>query len=407
MRVLIYEHVSGGGFAGLPVPSGVLSEGFGMLRGLVADFKAAGHYVAVMLDSRIAEFDPPLGADWVVPVFAVGEVQELIRRCAASADAVYVVAPESDGVLQLLLEVVEQTGVASLNCEAYVVGKVADKAVLYELLSRLGIAVPKTVVFGVDASVAEVARAVEGELRFPVIFKPSNDVSCGGLSLVRDKQQIAEAVAKIRRDSSSRRFLVQEFIRGATASVSLISTGNEALALSLNRQDVVLSGPEGGSSYLGGLVPFDHPLRRRAFEAVEKIVESFPGLRGYVGVDVVLTEKEAVVVEVNPRLTTSYVGLRQVVDFNLAAGFLNAVLKRSLPKSVRTFGYAYFSKVETCVSSADVLGKIYGMGEVVSPPFPIGEDNVAFGLVSTRGNTVNLAMVRFNGAKRRLLSIMG
>ena len=33
-----------------------------------------------------------------------------------------------------------------------------------------------------------------------------------------------------------------------------------------------------------------------------------PGLRGYVGVDLVLTDSEAVVIEVNPRLTTAYLG---------------------------------------------------------------------------------------------------
>ena len=37
---------------------------------------------------------------------------------------------------------------------------------------------------------------------------------------------------------------------------------------------------------------------------------ALPGLRGYIGVDVILTESEAVVIEVNPRLTTSYLGVR-------------------------------------------------------------------------------------------------
>ena len=40
------------------------------------------------------------------------------------------------------------------------------------------------------------------------------------------------------------------------------------------------------------------------------MVESFSGLRGYVGVDVVLGQDKLYVVDVNPRLTTSYVGLR-------------------------------------------------------------------------------------------------
>jgi predicted ATP-grasp superfamily ATP-dependent carboligase len=51
-----------------------------------------------------------------------------------------------------------------------------------------------------------------------------------------------------------------------------------------------------------------------------------PGLRGFVGVDVVVGDDPDgggdAVIEINPRLTTSYAGLRQVARFNLAAALL-------------------------------------------------------------------------------------
>jgi predicted ATP-grasp superfamily ATP-dependent carboligase len=52
LKLLVYEHVSGGGFADEPIPAGVLSEGFGMLRTLISDFKAAGHNVTTTLENR-------------------------------------------------------------------------------------------------------------------------------------------------------------------------------------------------------------------------------------------------------------------------------------------------------------------------------------------------------------------
>ncbi|NIV10374.1 MAG: ATP-grasp domain-containing protein, partial [Aliifodinibius sp.] len=61
-----------------------------------------------------------------------------------------------------------------------------------------------------------------------------------------------------------------------------------------------------------------HPLLEEALETAQRTVELLRGLRGYVGVDMVLTNDEPVVVEVNPRLTTSYIGLRKVINFNLA-----------------------------------------------------------------------------------------
>jgi predicted ATP-grasp superfamily ATP-dependent carboligase len=406
LRLLIYEHVSGGGFADAPIPSSVLSEGFGMLRTLISDFKAAGHYVTTTLDSRLARLNPPLGADCIVPVFSSREAQAAIRKVSESADAAYVIAPETEGVLQSLVESMEQTGVASLNCPASTIGKVVDKAVLHEALKKLEVSTPETITFSVADDIAEIKRAILGRLNFPLIFKPSNDVSCCGLSVVRNESQVAGAVGKIKRESSSKRFLAQELIEGAAVSVSLVSTGSEALSINLNRQDLTIGAPDAISSYNGGLVPFDHPLKRRAFAVAEKIVKSFRVLRGYVGVDLVLTEEEAVAIEVNPRLTTSYIGLRRVVNFNPAEAIVNAVLKRRLPANIQSCGYAFFSKVEMPLPTIDALQKTYETNEIVSPPFPVSSSGTACALVSSHGATLKAATARFREAKKRVLSTM-
>ena len=49
-----------------------------------------------------------------------------------------------------------------------------------------------------------------------------------------------------------------------------------------------------------------------------------PGLRGFVGVDLILDEQApgVSVVEINPRLTTSYVGLRAALGQNVMAALL-------------------------------------------------------------------------------------
>jgi len=406
LRLLIYEHVSGGGFADELIPSGVLSEGFAMLRTLISDFKAAGHYVTTTLDSRLAKLNPPIGADCIVPVFSSREIQAAIRKVSASADAAYVIAPETEGVLQSLVESVEQTGATSLNCPASIIGKVVDKTVLQASLKKLGVPTPETITFSVADGLEEIKRAIHGRLRFPLMFKPSNDVSCCGLSVVRNESQVAGAAGKIKRESSSKRFLVQEFIKGAAASVSLVSTGSDALSISLNRQDVTIGAPDAISSYNGGLVPFDHPLQPRAFAVAEKIVKSFRDLRGYVGVDLVLTEEEAVAIEVNPRLTTSYIGLRRVVNFNPAQAIVKAVLKREFPTNSQICGYAFFSKVETPPPTIDALQKTYEIDDVVSPPFPVSSSGTACALVSSHGATLKAATARLREAKKRVLSTM-
>ena len=51
----------------------------------------------------------------------------------------------------------------------------------------------------------------------------------------------------------------------------------------------------------------------------QSVCRAIPGLWGYVGVDLIMTEEGPVVLEVNPRLTTSYVGLSQSIGINLAS----------------------------------------------------------------------------------------
>ncbi len=405
MRVIVYEHVSSGGLAGELLPVGILSEGFAMLRAVSSDFQAAGHSVTVLLDSRLAAFNPPLNADHVVLVSSSGEAGTALDKASEDADAALVIAPESNQVLQSIVERVENSGVTSLNCLASGIKKVANKANLYAHVKNLGLPVPETFLFTDVDGAEKVTAAIQRNLRFPVVFKPLSGTSCAGLSLVRNPSQIATAVNKTKKSSTSSQFIVQQFIEGAAASVSLISTGREALPISLNKQNVTLGAPEADSSYNGGEVPLDNILKARAFAAAKQVVEAFGGLRGYVGVDVVLTEDSVFVVDVNPRLTTSYVGLQNVALFNPAEVTLNAVLKGELPKKASLSGYSCFSKVTVPKPALSALPEIYQLRDVISPPFPFAETGAACSLVEAHGAKLQDAQLNLHEAKERLQRI--
>jgi predicted ATP-grasp superfamily ATP-dependent carboligase len=50
----------------------------------------------------------------------------------------------------------------------------------------------------------------------------------------------------------------------------------------------------------------------------DDIARALPGLWGYCGVDFVETSAGPIVIEVNPRLTTSYTGLHRAIGINSA-----------------------------------------------------------------------------------------
>ena len=179
------------------------------------------------------------------------------------------------------------------------------------------------------------------ELGYPIVVKPARGAGCEGVSLARDARELRHAVAMARQTDGRGRLILQRYVRGVAASVSLLADGRRAVALTTNAQSMrsiagtSLRSLAGSSSrpfaYRGGTTPLDHPLAKRAGEEAVRACEAITGLCGYVGVDLVLTKSEAVVIEVNPRLTTAYLGVRSALAENVAAMAIAACAGR-LPR---------------------------------------------------------------------------
>ena len=273
-------------------------------------------------------------------------------------------------------------------------------------MKKNGLPTPKTEVFNVDEGLAEVIQNIKSNFSYPLVLKPIDGVSCGGLSIVKEGAEVEKAVDKIKAISANKHFIVQELINGEAASVSLLSTGHKAVAISLNRQNVEVAAPDAISSYNGGTVPFDNPIKQEAFNVGEKVLESFSGLGGYVGVDLVLVNDKVFVLDVNPRLTTSYVGLSRVATFNVAEALVNAVLKAKLPTKPKINGFVYFSKVETPKPTVSTFEKAAKIREVISPPFPMNNNDKACSLIAGQGESLDNAWLRFEEAQKCLLNII-
>ncbi len=403
MNLLIFEYVSGGGYANQKLSASILSEGYGMLRSLIFDCKAAGHNVTTLLDSRLKAFNPPNEADQTVSISSPQDFSAKLKELSAMADAVYVIAPESGQVLENLVENIETSGGTSLNCEADAIKRVSNKMTAYERIKKRGLQVPETILVDIHEKTENIKRLTK-ELGYPLVFKPLDGVSCSGLSLVKDDKNIAGAVKKVARESMSKQFISQKAISGKAASACVISTGHKAVAVTLNRQLVILASPDEESEYYGGALPFNHSLENQALETAEMAVEVIGGLKGYVGVDMILTEEEAMVLEVNPRLTTSYVGLRRVTNFNPAEAIVDVVIGRKLPKNMQNRGYSFFSKVEVPPRN-QIITETYKIEDVISPPFPIRGNKLAFALIATVSTSPKGAELAFYRTKKRLLNL--
>ena len=67
---------------------------------------------------------------------------------------------------------------------------------------------------------------------------------------------------------------------------------------------------------------------------VVSVAQAFPELWGYVGIDLIETPEKVFVLEINPRLTTSFAGIFDALGINVAENVLQLVKGKPTIKSM-------------------------------------------------------------------------
>ena len=125
--------------------------------------------------------------------------------------------------------------------------------------------------------------------------------------------------------------LIQPYVEGMPASVVFFAGPQQAIALPPACQNL---SADGRFRYGGGRLPLGADLANRAVRLARQAIDAVSGLQGYVGVDLVLgSEADGSrdwLIEINPRPTTSYVGLRALARLNLARALVSVAEELTL-----------------------------------------------------------------------------
>ena len=303
MRIFVGEYVCGGGLADQAIddiPKCLRMEGKAMLRAIVSDLSQVAETV-VPLDPRVqvdldaaktAIMDPnqPLWAQWV--------------SAAQDCDSAIIVAPESDGVLAKGVAMLRAAGVDVMAGSGDFLRVASDKLQTAKVMLAAGVAHP----LSMGLSDRRFETELEDHDKF--VLKPRD--GCGTQE-IRTFDRFEEARAELTDD-----LILQAWMPGRAISVSLVASGSHQTFLPAVSQDLDSVSCE----YTGGCGPLDEDAQRRATALASRAIAAMPPTaRGFVGLDLLLGERpsEDCVIEINPRLTTSYVGLRQMIKGNLSA----------------------------------------------------------------------------------------
>jgi len=258
--------------------------------------------------------------------------------------ATMVIAPECGGTLVSLLQQLQAghwQSVPNLNVSWTLAEIFTDKFLTFQWLQRYGVPTPVTKAI----SVAEYDKLrhsrrcqhlfTDGQ-SMPVneglgILKPRDGVGCDGVSfvqlagdefLVTAEESTAETTSAEATAIESP-WLIQEYVPGVPCSVGLIGSRGRGPATILPPAIQNLRLQNGQPVYCGGRIPCDLDLQDAILPLAEKLASALGEFSGYLGVDIVVRRASsgklvATVIELNPRLCTSYVGYRRATDSNLA-----------------------------------------------------------------------------------------
>lgn len=327
-RVFLFEYLSA-----LPVAAGdadaaaLRAEGVAMRDALAAALAAVPGVALSVADGaadiEIADTVPPLAATNNPP--APGQPRGIqwlraqtgesptafVARQAQGHDLVWVIAPETGGLLAALHAVVPPH--QWVGCDGEAIRLASRKRATLQHLQAHGIATPLD--FEADATVCH------------WVVKP--DDGAGSLHTQRHADRAAAEADRARRMQRGEPVTLEPWVEGDALSASLRVHRQGVEVLAFNRQRLHIEGDGEGDGAVS-LQAVDvavsdlTPAQRQAIEQLAVAVcAALPGLAGWVGLDLVWhAERGPVLIEINPRLTSACVGLFARRGASLAAALL-------------------------------------------------------------------------------------
>lgn len=338
MRIFVSEFVCGGGWPEPQIATSLAREGRAMLTALVDDCsRIPGAEVVTTWDARLG--DCPLSTCEVRVAHSRVEEFQQFRECIRNSDVVWIVAPETNGELlkrALQFRRINESEPSRPSPRRFVgaadqaILLASDKLPLATWLQERSIPTPETVPF--NPADRQAVRWPE-----PTIIKRRDGAGSQDMFVVRDGFELWNARHELGRLNEPETFIQQPLIAGKALSVALLIAEDGTILETLPVAEQHLSNDD-RFKYLGGRIPADIPAESALAvqELAVRACRAIPGLTGYVGCDIVLPDGEApqpVLIEINPRLTSSYLGYRQLTDDNLAA---RLIVPDSSPLTWRT-----------------------------------------------------------------------
>ncbi len=311
MKILVFEYITGGGFNRQMLPDSLASEGRLMLHALLDNLCGIGGMeLVVMLDSRINGSVSTRGIEAVI-INPEHKTHEEFARQVQRCDAVWPIAPEFDNILQTLCQTVELTGKLLLTSPARAVAVAGNKFYTYQCLKQHHIDTVPTQLVNLESGFIRTLQVNPHLHHHEWMIKPVEGAGCADSYLISDPKDLELLCIQ------KGQYVIQPHIQGKKTSLCCLFSRGSAWLLCANLQQFNLINRQ---YRLAEIIVNHHPDPDPGVyqHVLDNIARALPELWGYVGIDLIETPERLLILEINPRLTTSFTGIYAALGINVA-----------------------------------------------------------------------------------------
>lgn len=316
-----------------------------MAFALVDDLIRAGCNVTLALDPRFPTEPSQLPPAWqpfldlrrlrATPVCAKTSAESFchlrdqLESLSDDADHVIVIAPESEGRLETSANWFPQQKLLSPDIDF--IRLVSNKLSFVRQLEAIeplqlpSMRIPASYTYRQFAKLQRRGNNRDDFTDALFVVKPKRGAGSENIQLIKASRPVEHQLtpANLGRsklsDNHPDGLFVQRFQKGTPISCSVISNGSRVTILPPTEQkfDRIPIG-----EYIGWNFPLPSEVQSATTTAIQELLDFLPNFIGYVGFDLVVshhdTDLSLWLIEANPRLTMSYLALRQFAAANLA-----------------------------------------------------------------------------------------
>ncbi len=314
-----------------------------MFHAVVQDFVSCGHDVTASVDQRLFTESQLTGlGSRFQGSNTVGFTNGLPSNwweIASTADATLVIAPEFSNILQTAIAQLAPVCKLLLNCQDPFLAASCDKWLTAQQLKAASVKHPATrLARDTTEDWLQNNRNAAGKW----IVKPRDGAGCEAIRLL-DQYSLIEALRELQQSDLATKLLLQPCEVGDSFSRSaIVDFTGRAHWLPLVTQEFTVGD---SLTYCGGQVlsvgdgHYENRLsgRRYAIDRLNAVLNATlaalgQGALGWVGVDLLYSDEwnDWIVIEVNPRLTTSFTGLSR----SYGQGLMEQTLRSGLGREV-------------------------------------------------------------------------